>query len=291
MEITYNRIDWMKKILIAYGDDKMKFSLDFLGRQAKSLHVFDEVILYHPKDMPKQIQKSPLFNYSRGGGYWVWKPYILWHTLQQCTNDDIVCYIDAGCTLFPGKDWDKYFSYLKNYDTLCFQYKDNVAEFGDYGETSTQNKCWTKKRTLVFFDNYFNNINHREFNQTLSGIIFCKNTNNEMIKEWYQLTIKYPFLNIDPSNVEIEDQFPFFSGYHRHDQSVFTALAYKYSCIKNNALVLYENFEPFHSRKNQIIRAVRLRNINEKKIYRKFLIKFYSYRFFHIPFYWKGVII
>ena len=279
----------MKKILIAYADDKMKYSLDFLGQQARSLHVFDKIILYHPKDMPKHIKSSPLFQYSKGGGYWVWKPYILWNTLQDSSDSDIICYIDAGCTLYKGQDWNKYFSYLKDYDTLCFQYMDNVPEFKDLGSVSTKNKCWTKKNTLDFFDNYFGNFNHREFNQTLSGIIFCKNRNNAMIKEWYDLTMKYPYLVTDPIGGELENQYSFFSGNHRHDQSIFTALAYKYSHIKSDAKVLYENFEPFHYGCNQIIKASRFRNINDHRTYIKFLLRYYLCKYFHVKFNWQGL--
>lgn len=279
----------MSRILIAYANDSMKYSLDFLGRQAKRLKVFDKIILYHPQDMPKNIQESPLFKYDRGAGYWVWKPYIIWHTLRHSSDGDLICYIDCGCTLYKGIDWNKYFGYLKMYDTLCFQYTDKVPEFESFGEISTKNKFWTKKITLEFFDQYFGCTEHREFNQTLSGIIFCKNKNNAMINDWYEITMEHPYLVTDPMGIELKDQYPFFSGNHRHDQSLFTALAYKYSCIKSEAKVLYENFEPFHLKPNQIIRASRLRNINNMKIYTKFLIKFYLYRFFHIPFYWKGV--
>ena len=266
----------------------MKYSLDFLRIQARHLHIFDQVILYHPKDMPKQIQKSPLFKYSRGGGYWVWKPYILWHTLQQCAEGDLICYIDAGCTLHEGKDWSKYFSYLENYDTVCFQYADNVPEFKKFGSTSTKNKSWTKKKTLDFFDNYFGNFNHREFNQTLSGIIFCKNKNNGIIKEWYDLTIKYPYLISDPVGEELKDQYPFFLGNHRHDQSLFTSLAYKYSILKQ-ALVLPEKFEDFHPQNEQIIRASRLKNINYRSTYFKFIIKYYIHKILKSEYTWSNI--
>lgn len=279
----------MRKILISYADDKMKYSLDFLGIQARSLHIFDKVILYYPQNMPKQIQESPLFKYSRGAGYWVWKPYILWHTLQQCAEGDLICYVDAGCTLHRGEDWDKYFSYLDHYDTICFQYADNVPEFKKSGSESTKNKYWTKRVTLDFLDNYLGNIMHREFNQTLCGIIFCKNKNNAMIKEWYDLTMKYPYLVTDPTGDELENQYSFFSGNHRHDQSIFTALAYKYSNMKSSAKVLYENFELFHKGCNQIIKASRLRNINDPKTYIKFLVRYYICKYFHVKFNWQGL--
>ena len=110
-----------------------------------------------------------------------------------------------------------------------------------------------------------------------------------MINDWYTLTMKYPDLVTDPMGNEINDQYAFFSGYHRHDQSVFTALAYKYSCLRSDAKVIYENFESFHSNTNQIIKASRFRNINNRNTYVKFLIKFYVCKYFHIKLNWNGL--
>ena len=83
---------------ISYADDRMSYSLQRIGRQAKRLGIFDEVILYTPDMLPDELKKSPLMQYSRGGGYWSWKPAILNETLQRADDGDIVIYVDAGCT-------------------------------------------------------------------------------------------------------------------------------------------------------------------------------------------------
>lgn len=60
----------MKKIFIAYADENLAYSLKRIGRQARNLGVFDEVILYTPAELPDYILKSPLMKYKYGGGYW-----------------------------------------------------------------------------------------------------------------------------------------------------------------------------------------------------------------------------
>lgn len=95
----------MKKIFIAYADKKMYYSLQRIGIQARSLNFFDEIILWTSDDLPDYIKKSPLMQYAYGGGYWAWKPCIIYETLQRYTDDSIVCYVDAGCTLNPGVEW------------------------------------------------------------------------------------------------------------------------------------------------------------------------------------------
>ena len=42
---------------------------------------------------------------QRGAGYWIWKPYIIWKTLQDVEDGDIVCYIDSACLINKGKEW------------------------------------------------------------------------------------------------------------------------------------------------------------------------------------------
>lgn len=89
----------MRKIFIAYGDINCAYSLKRIGHQARKLKIFDEIILYTPDDLPKSFKKTPLMQYSYGGGYWAWKPFIIYETLQKFDDGDIVCYVDAGCTL------------------------------------------------------------------------------------------------------------------------------------------------------------------------------------------------
>ena len=72
----------MKRILIAYANEPMRYSLKQIGIQARYIKQIDKVLLYTEKDLPQEIRQSPLMKYKRGGGYWVWKPYLIWKTLQ-----------------------------------------------------------------------------------------------------------------------------------------------------------------------------------------------------------------
>ena len=36
----------------------------------------------------------------RGGGYWVWKPWIIVDTLRQMKENDVLVYVDSGQTVF-----------------------------------------------------------------------------------------------------------------------------------------------------------------------------------------------
>jgi len=114
----------MEKIFISYGDNSFKVSLDRILRQAKQSKLFDRIIGFTPKDLPEYIRSSPLFAIKTGGGCWSWKPYIIYHTLQNCSIGDVVYYADAGCSLDPtSPEWSDFQSYVQSFSAIFFQYR------------------------------------------------------------------------------------------------------------------------------------------------------------------------
>lgn len=45
----------MKKVFVAYANDKMAYALKRIGKQANALGIFDEVILYRPEMLPDYV--------------------------------------------------------------------------------------------------------------------------------------------------------------------------------------------------------------------------------------------
>lgn len=233
----------MDKIFISYGSGIYIETLKRIGYEAKQLHIFDRIILYTPKDLPQYILSSPLMAIEKGGGMWLWKPYIIWKTLQDSEEGDIIVYSDAGSSLRISNEWDYYFNLIRQNDNIVFHYKN---EF-DYGWdqrfycSSPKIKFWTKKSTLNYFDILFEDQSWREFNKLSAGFIISKGRNNRLIKDWLYVTVMFPDLVIDPFGNEILDQETFFK-HHRHDQCILTPLAYYYAKIIN-ILILPETSE------------------------------------------------
>ena len=225
-----------KKIFIAYADNKMAYSLNRIGKQAKALDIFDEVILYTPEMLPKHIRDSKLMQYSYGGGYWAWKPYIIYETLRNNKEGTIVCYVDAGCTLKKGIEWTLYFELMKEYDTLCFHYRDIMPEWEKFGTMYTKIKYWSKKSLLLFLDQYTGINSYRENNKIWGGALFFKGKENQLLNQWMEIVFSHPEVILDPSQEEMQDQYPYFAQ-HKHDQVVLTALAF---VNKDRCLVLPE---------------------------------------------------
>ena len=217
-------VETLKKIFIAYADKNMAYSLKRIGQQARRLGIFDEVILYTPKDLPDYILRSPLMKDNKGGGYWVWKPAIIQKTLETHNDGDIVVYADAGCTLNKSSEWDLMFKLMLDYDTICFHYDAEMPEWEKFGNTSTRIKYWTKLSARNFLDVYCQDTKWHDSLKVMGGLLFLKGKRNRFLQRWLDITINHPDVIVDPSVEELNHQIDGYA-FHKHDQSIITALA------------------------------------------------------------------
>ena len=163
-----------------------------------------------------------------------------------------------------------YFSLLNRYDTVCFQYDNFISSWDEkMGCGSSKIKYWTKRETLDFFDNYLNTTEYNDYSKIMAGVIFAKGKDNHLINEWLDITLKNSSLISDPKPSDV--QYDFFSGYHRHDQSIFTPLVWKYRDTKS-VKVLSECFD--ECTKSKIIYAARKR-LYSRRQYVKAVISYF----------------
>ena len=245
-------------VFISYANEAMAYSLKRIGRQARKLGIFDEVILYTPSDVPDYVRKSPLFACPRGAGYWCWKPALIYETLQRYEEGTIVVYVDAGCTLRKSPEWARLLGKMDDYDTICFQYAESQPQWERWGAGTARIKHWTKKKTLDFVKDYFHNPEVGELCQIMGGVLFMKGKENTVLKVWNDLIFSRPDLIMDPTPEELTDQEPYFAG-HRHDQSILTPLAVSDS----RTLVLPEVSEAYRPDSFVWASRVRARNVRE----------------------------
>jgi hypothetical protein len=71
--------------------------------QAASAHDagIDEVVAWNRSRLaatPFYAENRAILDGARGGGYWLWKPYIILDALRRCGPDDVVIYWDVGRT-------------------------------------------------------------------------------------------------------------------------------------------------------------------------------------------------
>ena len=153
---------------------------------------------------------------SRGGGYWLWKPYIISETLCKIDDGDYLFYLDS-----------KYF-FLENFEEL---YKEKILEDHIilWKNKPNENTNLMKKYCKIDVIHKYN-IHDLVFNKNAvecwAGAIFLKKTGfvEKIIKEWLSMCMIYEDISDSPSLLQRHAEF----SDHRHDQSLLSIIAYKY---------------------------------------------------------------
>jgi hypothetical protein len=240
----------MGNIFISYGDDKFKKSLKLIKKEARKVGIFDNIKTYTPNDLPLSVKASPLFLFKKGGGYWIWKPYIIYDALQHCMENDIVYYADAGCTLNANStEWYYFIQEMKTHNAIFFQYRSNVQYEGwdnfckSPSNNSPQIVHWMKPSTIDYFTELLGNQDFLQFNKIWGGAFIIKKTPQlfNLLDQWIMISMFHPELICDPFGKDISC-IPDTFNVHRHDQAIMTPLIYHYKDT-DNILVLPESSE------------------------------------------------
>lgn len=101
--------------VLTYGDATFTTSLALLRAELRpymAAGMVKELQVARPADLAADAaftlqQYIPDLNpgarkvYKRGGGYWLWKPFLVHRALQHMREGDILMYTDAGCVVSP----------------------------------------------------------------------------------------------------------------------------------------------------------------------------------------------
>lgn len=208
----------MKIHFITYGDNNFSKSKQRIKKEAEDFGLFDNISVYEPDLLSSVFKKTfkDVLSLKRGGGYWIWKIDIILQELNKMQDDDILVYLDAGCTINTnGKQR------FKEYIKLLTESQHNSIGFVlQHLETT-----WTTKELYTAFD-----IKEDDSKQILATCMIYKKNKLlfEMFEEILQVLKNDPFLISDKYNKEGQK-----SNFieNRHDQSVFSLMRKKYKGI------------------------------------------------------------
>jgi hypothetical protein len=194
--------------------------------QAQNINLFDKTILYSHESLMDDNDfwsrhSNFIENNKRGFGYWLWKPYIIKKTMENCVDGDILLYLDCGCEININK---------KNIFNLFFELLENEYIIGSLSSCNenVHNKMDLIVKLNMRDDKYLNTLQHQ------AGALFihiCDKTRS-MVNEWYELACDYHNIDDTPS---IEENLGCFQE-HRHDQSIFSLLTKKYGLFSNTTI-------------------------------------------------------
>lgn len=211
------------KVFLTYGDQNFMSSRKRITLEAQKLNYFDKIITETEViknnseiiDCLNNPNFKKVFDAKRGGGYWVWKPYIIYKNLQLLDDNDILVYSDAGSTIPNNKytidKLNEYVDIVNNSDKGVLSFRNPFSE-----------SAWTKGDVFKHFNCLDNEdvYNTRQF--TANRIIIRKNLHAmTLFKEWWETAKNYPQLFDDSKS--IIKNFNTFKE-NRHDQSVFSII-------------------------------------------------------------------
>jgi hypothetical protein len=214
---------------ITYGNNNYTNSKKRILKEAELLNVFKSMYAYGPEDLDNEfIEKfKSTLEFKIGGGYWVWKFYIIKKKLLEIEDGDFLVYCDAGCTInIQGKDtYNEYLQMLDNckYGIISIPLRKNINDNG------LVEKNWTTKNLFEYFNIELDSeiANSAQF---VGGILVMQkkphliNIIDEALKliEYDQRLITDYFNNIDQELSFVDN---------RHDQSILSLLRKKYGSI------------------------------------------------------------
>lgn len=227
-------------ICISFGNELFYGSLDRLKNNVLDFP-FTTSRFYRDTDLKKipefwEKHSSFIENNNRGYGYWLWKSFLTLYTLREMNDNDILFYMDAGCSLNKNG-----ISRFNDYIKKVKECQSGIVSF----RMHHKQKTYTKMDVLDLFDS--SNGDKGQIQATCYFIRKCDKT-MKIVQEWYDMCCNYHLLDDSPSIIPNDGSFID----HRHDQSIWSLIRYKYSAE------LYED-ETYPSHPDYPIFASRLR--------------------------------
>ena len=208
------------KICISYADWRFRPAQLAHERTALRIGKFDKYIAYSPRDLARDFvrRNKHILGRRRGGGYWLWKPYVIYKTLATLKGDDLLMYADAGTFFLRSID--------SGVDFLGHR-EDKGEEKGLISfESRGIEKLWTKRDVFVLMD--CDTPRYTDTRQRLGGIHLWRRTPFTMkfLEEWLHYAQDERIITDIPNRCG-KPNYDGFSD-NRHDQSIFSLLTKKY---------------------------------------------------------------
>jgi len=219
---TWEWGDKRKIVFVTYADENYADRQAKLALKATISGEFDKVITYDRKWLTGSkfySENKAILDEKKGGGYWLWKPYVILQTLKDLEENDIVFYLDSE-DIFK-KDIRLF---------LLRKLKDIDILLTDGGNS---NKKWAKRDCFIKMGcdkkAYWDTI------QLEAGILAIKKTafSIRILKEWLYWCSDYGILG-DGESVMGKELSEFKE--HRHDQSILTNLKVKYDLYSSQEI-------------------------------------------------------
>ena len=214
----------MKIYFTNYSDKNYTKQQNALNLLAKNANIFDDIVPYTSdfiKTTDFYSENKHILDQKRGGGFCLWKPYILLDLLNKIEDNDIIFYMDSADQFYFGIE-----VFLKNY----MENHDIMITAGFF-----KNGMYTTKKCFELMG--CNDEKYINFPQIEAGILCVKKTDFsiKIINEWLSFCKNENIItDINNSSNNYEDFID-----NRYDQSILTNLVIKYNIPTTNEIRNY----------------------------------------------------
>lgn len=172
----------------------------------------DEVKSWHESDVYNGFRSfcnwnQQIFANSRGCGYWLWKPAIIFETIRNMNDGDILIYSDAGV------------KWINNVNEIISRMDQDIFLFSN----GHQHVHWTKADIM---QGIIGKQIEDSYTQVQASVIFLRVSTftRKFIKEWLLFCQMPGWIDDSCSILPNHKEF----AENRHDQCILSTLAYKY---------------------------------------------------------------
>lgn len=207
---------------VTYGNDLYENSKKRLQKEATNSRWFNTTTICGPENLSEEFKHefNNILKKPRGAGYWIWKFDIIKQQLTMMANNDILIYLDAGCTINTNgnKRFIEYIEMLNNSNESIISFQMPHLE-----------RKFTNKELFHHF-NMSVNDNNGNSGQIQATVLIMKNTEKmmEIIDECINVLRTDHLLVTDHYN-----KMGQCSGFidNRHDQSILSLVRKKHGSI------------------------------------------------------------
>jgi hypothetical protein len=201
------------------GSPQIRGAAARLRKEALQTGIFIDASVYHLKRIRDEYpvfwkhHGNFLLTAKRGLGYFLWKPFLISSKLNEIAEDDFLVYADAGCEFVPGNRQELI-------DWLPTEAECDLSAIPlDSFHTNVR---WTNSCCLLHLENTEEFLKQPMFAATF---MFLRNTSRSrhLATKWLGWSVYDDYCCLVDRQGDLER--PEFEE-HRHDQSIFSLLAY-----------------------------------------------------------------
>lgn len=188
-----------------------KYNVKMACKKGKADRVFE----YCEKDLSQEfIEKNKnILSCKRGGGYWIWKPYIVKKAMKQINEGDYLFYCDSGA--FVMRDLHILAEYMERNQTDMMPF-----------DLDHKEKEYTKRD--VFLELGCDEECYTDSLQRCATYFFLKKTphTESFVDQWLSYVQNYDLISDEDNSLYHMQNYDGFRE-NRHDQSIFSVLSKK----------------------------------------------------------------